>query len=161
MPTKKTSYKHPVREQPKPRSQAERCPGCSSGPALPPWGPTLPPPSHSTAVTLFPEQRWNFTGPSISAGPASQTGGPSPHALSICLCQAGDFKLSFLKDTYDIKKCFKCLGVFCSSLLHKSDINSQGRALLSAITEDVSGMKAVLSLLMFPNYRPFGIERKR
>lgn len=77
------------------------------------------------------------------------------------LWQAGDFKFSFLKEEYYIKKCFKCLRVFCSSLLHKSDINSQGRALLSAITEDVSGMKAVLSLLMFPNYRPFGSKRKR
>lgn len=49
--------------------------------------------------------------------------------------------------------------MFCSSLLHKSDINSQRRALPSAITDDVPGMKAVLSLLMFPNYKPFGTGR--
>lgn len=68
--------------------------------------------------------------------------------------------LPFLKGSYYIKKrCFKCLRVFCSSLLHKSDINSQGRALPSAITDDVPGMKAVLSLLMFPNYKPFGTGR--
>lgn len=44
--------------------------------------------------------------------------------------------------------------MFGSSLLHKSDINSQGRALPSAIMDDVPGMKAVWSLLMFPNYKP-------
>lgn len=27
--------------------------------------------------------------------------------------------------------------------------------------DDVPGMKAVLCLLMFPNYKPFGIERER
>lgn len=49
--------------------------------------------------------------------------------------------------------------MFGSSLLHKSDINSQGRALPSAIMDDVPGMKAVWSLLMFPNYKPFGTGR--
>lgn len=118
-----------------------------------------------TAIILFPEQRLTsrttFHGP---RAPAPWLSPRAPHAFVYRrLCQAGDFKLPFLKDMYYIKKkkCFKCLGVFCSSLLHKSDINSQGRALQSAITEDVSGMKAVLSLLMFPNYRPFGSESKR
>lgn len=114
-------------------------------------------PTHPRAVTLSSA----VSEPHGSLGPWLC---PEPPAFVChCLCQAGDFKLPFLKDMYYIykKKCFKCLGVFCSSLLHKSDINSQRRALLSAITEDVSGMKAVLSLLMFPNYRPFGSERKR
>lgn len=157
MPTK-ISYTSPLREQSllKP---GRTVPLLLTWPPLLPWGPTRP--WLSPSITLLPGSRGHLSTsrtPFLSPGPHL----PGSRAFVYhCLCQAGDFKLPFLKDAYYIKKCFKCLGVFCSSLLHKSDINSQGRALLSAITEGVSGMKAVWSLLMFPNYRPFGSKRKR